>query len=102
MQLSGTSQHGFTKRKSCFTNLISVSNKLTHLVDEWKVVNVIYLDFHKAFDTVLHITFLYELSSYGMSRFMVCSMRNWLKSRAPGVAGNGATSHCCDWSLSSI
>lgn len=78
-------------KKSCLTNLILVSYKLTYLVDEWKVVNVIYLDFCEAFDTVLHITFLYRFSSYGMSRFMVCSVRNCLKNRAPGAAGSGAT-----------
>ena len=38
------SQHGFTKDRSCLTNLISY-DLVTHLVDEGKAVDVVYLDF---------------------------------------------------------
>ena len=34
-------------------NMISFYDKVTCLVDEGKVVNVVYLDFSKAFDTAL-------------------------------------------------
>jgi len=49
-----SSQHGFMKSRSCLTNLISFYDQMTHLVNEGKVVGVIYLDFCKAFDTVSH------------------------------------------------
>ena len=39
------SQHGFMKGRSCLTNLISFYDKMTRLLDEGKVVDIIYLDF---------------------------------------------------------
>jgi len=48
------SQHGFTKGQSCVINLIAFYAVMTIWVDEGKAVDVVYLDFSKAFDTVLH------------------------------------------------
>ena len=47
-----SSQHGFTKRKPCLTNLISFYDEMTSWIDEGKVVGMVYLDFSKAFDTL--------------------------------------------------
>ncbi|RMC07031.1 hypothetical protein DUI87_16484 [Hirundo rustica rustica] len=43
------SQHGFRRGRSCSTNLISFYDQVTHLVDTGKAVDVVYLDFSKAF-----------------------------------------------------
>ena len=48
------SQRGFTKGRSCLINLVSLYDLVTRLVDEEKVVDVVYLNFSKAFDTVSH------------------------------------------------
>jgi len=42
--------------RSCLTNLISIYDQVTHLVDEGKAVDTVYLDFGKAFDSVFHST----------------------------------------------
>lgn len=44
----GSSQHGFAKGKSCFTNLIIFYNKVTSLLDEGGAADAVYLNFSKA------------------------------------------------------
>ena len=53
-KLINPSQHGFLKSRSCLTNLLCFFEEITNWVDEWSPVDVIYLDFQKAFDKVPH------------------------------------------------
>jgi len=48
-----SSQHGFTKGKSCLTNLIASCDGITSWVDERRAEDVICFDC-RAFDTVSH------------------------------------------------
>lgn len=65
-------QHEFTEGNLWSSNLVSFYKKFTCVVGEGKAVDVVFPGFSKAFDTVLHSILLGELSSSGMSRFMVC------------------------------
>ena len=47
-------QHGFLKARSCLTNLLYFLEEITKWVDVGRPVDVIYLDFQKAFDNVPH------------------------------------------------
>ncbi|RMC14926.1 hypothetical protein DUI87_07103 [Hirundo rustica rustica] len=86
------SQHGFTKGRSCLTNLVSFYDQVTRLVDAGKAVGVVCLDFSKAFDTVSHSILLDKLAAHGLDRSTLRWVRNWLDGRAQRVMVNGAAS----------
>ncbi|KAJ7423671.1 RNA-directed DNA polymerase from mobile element jockey-like protein [Willisornis vidua] len=73
------SQHGFRRGRSCLTNLISFYDQVTHLEDEGKAVDVVCLDFSKAFDTVSHNTLLEKLVAHGLDKPTLCWIRSWLE-----------------------
>ncbi|XP_065679733.1 uncharacterized protein LOC136094081 [Hydra vulgaris] len=47
-------QHGFAKNRSCTTNLLETLDYITRNVDQGIPVDVVLLDFKKAFDSVPH------------------------------------------------
>ena len=80
------------KGRSCLTNLISFYDWVTRLTDEGKAVDVVYLDFSKAFDTVSHSILLGKLAARGLDSFTLRWVRNWLEGCAQWVVVNGVKS----------
>ena len=70
----------------CLTNQVSFYDQVTHLVD------VVYLDFSKAFDTVSHSIVLEKLDAHGLERSTLCWVKNCLDGRAQRVVVNSAAS----------
>nr|VZI26358.1 unnamed protein product [Spirometra erinaceieuropaei] len=60
-------QHGFRRGRSCLSNLLACLNILTGALEEGFEVDVVYIDFRKAFDTVAHQRLLHKLSAIGIS-----------------------------------
>ena len=77
-----SSQHGFTKGKSCLINLINFYDEMTSLVDEGRAVDIVYLEFNKAFDTVFQKILIEKLLKYGLAEQTVRWIENWLNGRA--------------------
>lgn len=58
-------QHGFLPSLSVTTCLLNALNKWTKLIDEGAAIEVLYLDFAKAFDSVPISKLLHKLRAYG-------------------------------------
>ena len=70
--------------RSCLTNLLCFFEEITKWVDEGSPVDVIYLDFQKAFDKVPHQRLILKLKSHGMGNSIINWIEQWLKDRRQG------------------
>jgi len=87
-----TSQHGFQKGRSCLTNLLSHLNYVTGIYDSGKPIDVIYLDFSKAFDKVPHHRLLVKLKGLGFHDAILDWIKDWLIDRKQRVVLNNGYS----------
>ena len=74
-KLINTSEHGFLRAKSCLTNILCFLEEITKWVDDGSPVDVVYLDFQKAFNKVPHQFFLFKLETHGIGN----DVNNWMK-----------------------
>ncbi len=85
-------QHGFINGRSTVTQLLNYLDKCAQSVSKGKVVDAIYLDFEKAFDTVPHRRLIGKLESYGVEGDLLRWVKEYLNERSQIVSVNGSKS----------
>jgi len=90
------SQHGFRKGRSCLTNLLVFLDKVTESINDGISVDVIFLDFAKAFDKVPHQRLLRKLRAHGICGKILNWISAWLTNRRQRVCLQGELSGWLD------
>ena len=73
-------------------HLLCYLEEITKWVDEGSPVDVIYLDFQKAFDKVPHQRLILKLKSHGMGNSIIDWIEQWLTDRKQRVVVDGEIS----------
>jgi len=90
------SQHRFRKGRSCLTNLLTFLDKVTGSINSGSSVDVVFLDFAKAFDKVPHKRLAQKLEAHGIDGLLLKWITEWLHGKQQRVCIRGTFSW---WSL---
>jgi len=85
-------QHGFIPGRSTTTQLLSYLNKCVEATAKGDVIDAIYFDFAKAFDTVPHRRLIKKLRAYGINGKILNWIAAFLQDRKQTVKVNGTES----------
>ena len=85
-------QHGFRNRRSCDTQLLLTYHDLVSVVNNRGQVDMLVLDFAKAFDTVAHQRLLTKAHHFGLRGPLHSWISSFLIGRTQSVIVDGASS----------
>ena len=85
-------QHGFRKKRSCVSQLVGLLDDITHDKEKGQQVDMIVMDFAKAFDKVSHSLLTHKLQHYGITGSINSWIHSFLSNRKQAVVVDGATS----------
>ena len=85
-------QHGFRSNHSYVIQLLTLTENISYALDHKKQIDIILLDFAKAFDTVPHQRLLTKLQHYGIRDNTYNWIKAWLSNRTQQVLLDGITS----------
>ena len=83
-------QHAFIKKHSTVTNLLECTHDWAVAIHGGFAVDAIYIDFSRAFDSVVHSKLLYKLSNFGITGNLLAFISSFLSNRLQCVV----TEHC--------
>ena len=90
--LLNANQHGFQSKRSCLlTQPLKNYDTILNLVEEGKNVDVVYLDFAKAFDEVDHGILCHKMKQLGIGEKVGTWIYNFLSDRTQSITANGAS-----------
>ena len=89
-------QYGFVAGRSTTLQLLHYLDKITEIIAAGGVVDSIYLDFSKAFDTVPHRRLLGKLDAVGVRGELLAWIKDFLSERTQFVTVNGESSEPAD------
>ena len=90
--LISKNQHGFLARKSTGTNLLDCFQDWQLSIKNRKLIDIVYLDFQKAFDSLVHSKILVKLASYGIGYELLTWIQTFLTGRSQRVVIEGLLS----------
>ena len=93
-ELLTSCQHGFVEGRSCVTQLLECLDLWTSILDKGGLVDVVYMNYAKAFDKVAHERLVTKLEGYGITGKVLGWIHNFLTGRRQKVVVNGEES---DW-----
>ena len=88
-KLLSDDQHGFTRNKSCLTNLLETLEDITSCLNNGEGVDLVFLDYRKAFDSVPHKRLIHKLSTYGFGETFTKWITDFLIGRTQTVSIRG-------------
>jgi hypothetical protein len=88
-------QHGFISKHSTITNLLECAHDWSLAFHSKLSVDVIYIDFSKAFDSVVHTKLIYKLQQFGVNGLLLKWIESFLCARSQCVV---VDNHCSAWS----
>ena len=92
LHLISPHQHGFLRKRSCVTQLLSSFHSIGQKLDKNTQTDILYLDFAKAFDSVDHSILLGKLKAYGVSGRLLDWFSDYLNNRQQRVVVDGVAS----------
>ena len=87
------SQHGFRHNRSCLSNLLEFFHDIFSIYDNSRAVDIIYLDFQKAFDKVPHKKLMTKVRALGIVDEVADWVEDFLSDRKQRVVINGEYSN---------
>ncbi|XP_059824288.1 uncharacterized protein LOC132393277 [Hypanus sabinus] len=75
------SQHGFVKGRSCPASLIEFFEDVAKNIDEGRAVEVVHMNFSKAFDKIPYARLIEKVRRHGIQGDLALWIQNWLAHR---------------------